>query len=113
MAFARTILALLIALSVASLPVAGAAAFKLKSQEMTEMSAFEPMDDCCPPAADPCKSMRGCGSMAACMVNCLSYSGGMSSPLVYPVTLAALMPLFESGILHSQTSCPPFRPPRV
>ena len=113
MAIARTILALLIALSVASLPAAGAAAFKLKPHDMAEMSASEPMD-CCPPAANPCdKAMGDCASMAACMVNCLSYAGGMSSPLVYPVTLAALMPLFESGVLHSHTSSPPFRPPRV
>ena len=113
MAFARTILALMIVFSVALLPTAGAATFKLKPQEMTEMSASEPMD-CCPPAANPCdKSMGDCASMAACMVNCLSYAGGESSPLVYPVTLAALMPLFESGILHSHTSSPPFRPPRV
>ena len=113
MSFARTILALLIALSVAWLPTAGAAAFKFKSHEMTEMSASEPMDDCCPSAADPCKGMPDCASMAACMVNCLSYAGGMSSPLVYPVTLAAPMPLFESGILHSRATSPPFRPPRV
>src|SRR5204862_6729808 len=98
----------------ASLPAAGAAAFKFKLQEMTEMSASEPMDDCCPPAASPCdKSMGDCGSMAACMVNCLSFATGTSSPLVYPVTPAALLPLFESGVLPSQMSNPPFRPPRV
>ena len=113
MAFVRTILALLIALSVAWLPAAGAAAFKFKSHEMTEMSASEPMDDCCPSAADPCKGMPDCASMAACMVNCLSYAGGASSPSVYPVALAAVMHVFESGILHSQTTNPPFRPPRV
>ena len=113
MGVGRTILALLIALSVASLPTASAAVFKLKPQAVTEMSASEPMD-CCPPAADPCdKAMTDCGSMAACMVNCLSYSGGMSSPLVYPVALAALMPLFESADLPSHTGSPPFRPPRV
>jgi hypothetical protein len=112
MAFARTILALLIALSVAWLPAAGAAAFKFKSQEMAEMSASEPMD-CCPSAADPCKVMPDCASMAACMANCLGYAGGESSPLVYPMALAALMPVFESGILHSRATSPPFRPPRV
>jgi hypothetical protein len=112
MAFARTILALMIVFSVALLPTAGAATFKLKPQEMTEMSASEPMD-CCPPAADPCKGMRDCASMPACMVNCLSYAGGISSPLVYPVALAAVMLLFESADLHSHTGSPPFRPPRV
>ena len=113
MAFARTILALLIALSVAWLPAAGAAAFKFKSQEMVEMSASEPMD-CCPPAANPCdKSMGDCASMAACIVNCLGFATGASSPFVYPTTLATLMPPFESGVLPSQMGNPPFRPPRV
>ena len=121
MAFARTILALLIALSVALLPAASIAAFKFKSQEMTEMSASEPMDDCCPHAASPCdKAMGDCASMAACTLNCLCYAGGclcyaggLSSQLLYPVTLADTLPLFESGVLHSQRGSPPFRPPRV
>ena len=114
MGVGRTILAVVVAVSVAWLPAATGASVQLKSTDMTEMSASEPMDDCCPHAVMPCdKAMGDCASMAACMVNCLSYAGGMSSPLVYPVQLAALMPRFESGVLHSHTSSPPFRPPRV
>src|SRR5438132_14091188 len=113
MAFARTILAALIALSVALLPAAGAGALKFQSQDMTEMSASEPMDDCCPHAASLCdKAMSDCTSMAACAVNCLSCASATSSALIYPMTLAVLMPLFESGLLHSQMGSPPFRPPR-
>ena len=114
MSFARTIFALLIALSVALLPAVGGAAFKLKSQKMTEMSAAEPMDDCCPHAATLCdKTMGDCGSMAACTLNCLGFAGGVSSQLVYPVTLANTVPLFESGVLRSEMGSLPFRPPRV
>ena len=124
MALARTILALLIAASVAVLPAAGAAAFKLKSQDATEMSASEPMHDmsmhdasmhdCCPPEANPCdKAMDTCASMATCALKCFSGVTFASSPLSFPLTLASVMPLFESGDFHSQTGSPPFRPPRI
>ena len=114
MALARTIFALLIAMSVAILPAAGSAAFKLKSQDATEMSAGESMHDCCPPAADPCdKAMDDCGTMATCAMKCFGYSAVASSPLSFPLAFAGVMPLFESGDFHSQTGSPPFRPPRV
>jgi hypothetical protein len=114
MAFARTIFAFLIAASVTLLPAAGAAAFKLKSQDATEMSATEPMHECCPPAANPCdKAMDDCGTMATCALKCFNCSTGASSPLSFPLTLASVMPLFESGDFHSQTGSPPFRPPRI
>lgn len=113
MSIGRTILALLIALSVAMLPAAGGAGLGINSAEMPEMSSMADMD-CCPHKTNPCdQGMDGCTSMAACMANCLSYAPGMSSPLVYPVALAAVMPLFESGDLHSHMGSPPFRPPRV
>jgi hypothetical protein len=131
MAFARTILAFLIALSVVMLPATGGAAFKLKLPDGSEqvgvemsavepmstvepMSAVEPMDDCCPHAANPCgQAMDNCGSMATCALTCLSFAGGFSSPLNYSLTLATTMPLFDSGGFRAQTNSPPFRPPRV
>src|SRR5207244_530133 len=104
-------------LSLALLPATGTAAFKSKPHDMAAMSAHEsmdePMDDCCPHAANPCDKADGqCSSMAACTVNCLSFTGGASSPFIHPVTLAALLPPFEDGALLSQTGSPPFRPPR-
>jgi hypothetical protein len=125
MVFARTILAFLIALSVALLPATGTAGLKSKSHDMTAMSAHdsmddsmdgsmaEPMDDCCPHAIVPCDKDGGqCSSMAACTINCLSFAGGASSPFIHPVTLAALLPPFEGSVLFSQMGSPPFRPPR-
>ena len=114
MAFARTIFALLIAASVALLPAAGAAAFKLKSQDATEMSATEPTHDCCPPAANPCdKAMDDCGTMATCALKCFSSSTGASSPLSFPLTLRGRDAAVRGSDFHSQTGSPPFRPPRV
>src|SRR5262245_24839281 len=112
MALMRTIFGLLIAVSVAMLPAAGAAAFKLKSQDATEMSASEPEHDCCPPAANPC-DQGDCSSMAACAASCNIFAGGVASPLAYPPMLAEAMPLSSSGAGPSQQSSPPFRPPRA
>lgn len=107
-------MALLIAVSVAVLPAAGAAAFKLKSQDATEMSADEPMHECCPPAANPCdKAMDDCGTMATCAVKCFSCSTFESSLLSFPLKLAGLMPLFDGNNFNSQGGSPPFRPPRI
>ncbi len=110
MAFVRTIFALLIAVSVAMLPAAGTA--KVKSQDAAEMSASEPMHDCCPPAANPCDK-DDCGSMAACASTCCVYASDIASPPVYPAMLADAMPLLSSGARPSQLGSPPFRPPRV
>jgi hypothetical protein len=114
MIFARTILALVIALSVAMLPTAGGAASKSKAQEATEISASEPMHDCCPPDANPCDKAAGdCASMALCALKYLSLSATSSSVLIFPPVLAIIAPPFASNPFHSQTASPPFRPPRV
>ena len=118
MAFARTILALLIAASVALLPAAGAAAsglaaLGLQSQDQAEMTASDPMHECCPPAANPSDKCMDCASMTTCALKCFSYTAGPSSPLAYSVTLADRMPLPQGVGFRSQTSSPPFRPPRV
>jgi hypothetical protein len=112
MAIARTILGVLIALSVAMLPVAGAAAFKLKSQNTAEVSASEPMRDCCPAKPNACDK-DDCGSMATCAMKCFKYSAGIPSPLAYSFTSEDVMPLFESIGFNSQIGSAPFRPPRL
>jgi len=112
MAFARTILGILIALSVVMLPAAGAAALKLKSQDATETSASEPMLDCCPVKPKPCDK-DDCGSMATCAIKCFKYSADISSSFAHPFTLADVMPPLKSIGFNSQIGSPPFRPPRV
>jgi hypothetical protein len=58
---------------------AGSAAFQLKSQDATEMSASEKAHGC----------WDACGSMAACASSCCVYAGGVASPLAYPTMLRA------------------------
>jgi uncharacterized membrane protein len=109
----RTILALLIALSVALLPAAGGAGVSVKSPAPAGMSAMEDMPDCCPQKADPCeKAMDNCGTMATCALKCFSFVG-TSSVVVFPSTFASMTIPSAVNPLSSQTVSPPFRPPRI
>ena len=80
----RTILILLVALSVAMLPATGGAATSAKPADMSMSSSVEDMSasmddmhDCCPhkklpseKAIDDC-----CSSMATCSMNCFAFAG--------------------------------------
>jgi hypothetical protein len=110
MSIGRTILALLIALSVAILPAAGAGVSS-KSPEPADMSMMEDMTDCCP---HPCeKAMDDCAAMATCALKCFSFTGTSSSSIVFPSTSAKMTLSFAGNPFSSQTGAPPFRPPRV
>jgi hypothetical protein len=131
MSTGRTILALLVSLSVAMLPAA-AVGVSSKSPDradisMTEdmsmthdismtddMSTTEDMHDCCPPMANPCdRAMDNCGSMAGCVLKSFSFAGTSSSVIVFPATSAKMIAPLEHNPFSSQTGAPPFRPPRV
>lgn len=124
MQFGRTLLTLLVAASVAMLPVVGGvAAPAAKSMDMSasmampasgDMSVSEAMSECCPPEAVPCdQGTSTCADMAACAFSVLSFSGGAVSAQVFPLTAAKDLPLLAHQTLRSHTSSPPFRPPRV
>jgi hypothetical protein len=106
----RTIVALLIALSVAMLPAAGGIAATAQSVDMS-MSAS--MDDC-ERSVMPChKPMDDCQLMAACALKCFNFSGMTYSVMLFPIALADMTPSFSADPFRGQTSSPPFRPPRV
>ena len=126
MSIGRTILALLISLSVAMLPVAAGAGVNSKSPDRADMSVTEDMSmthdmsmtedmhDCCPPMANPCDhAMDDCGSMAGCVLKSFSFAGTSSSIIVFPAAFAKMIAPLEHDPFSSQTSTPPFRPPRV
>ena len=112
MAFARTILAFLIAASVAMLPATGGAGLKVAS-ELAGASAFDPAHDCCPPDADPCKQRNDCTTMAACALKCFNFTTGCSAALNYSLTLSSVIPSGDWGRFLSHDASPPFRPPRA
>jgi hypothetical protein len=114
MGIGRTILALLLALSVAMLPAASGAGVSVKSPEPVDMSMMEEMTDCCPHKANPCeKAMDDCAAMATCVLKCVSFAGTLSSIIVFPSAYAKMATFFAKNPFSSQTGSPPFRPPRV
>jgi hypothetical protein len=114
MRIGRTILAIITALSVATLPAAVGAGMSGKSPEPADMSMMEDMTDCCPHKANPCeKAMDDCAAMATCVLKCFSFVGTLSSIIVFPSACAKMATFFANNSFSSQTSSPPFRPPRV
>jgi hypothetical protein len=114
MSIGRTILTLLIALSVAILPTAGAADVSVKSPEPADMSMMEDMTDCCPHKTNPCeKTMNDCAAMATCVLKCFSFTGTSSSNIVFPSAFAKMTASIAGNPFPSQAGSPPFRPPRV
>ena len=118
MSIGRTILAVIVAFSVAMLPIARGTGESVKSTEMMEMSddmsVAQDMPDCCPPAVTPCdKAMGNRASMAACASTCCGFLMPASSSLVFPLVLIETMPSLANQVFCPQTSSPPFRPPRV
>jgi len=118
MRLCRTILALLIALSVATLPAAGSAALAAQSADMSmsqpmSMSESMSMPDC-DHAVMPChKGMDGCQSMAACALKCFNFTQSDASILRFPFVLAHRLFAAAEAPARSQPSSPPFRPPRA
>jgi hypothetical protein len=127
MRFVRTILALIIALSVAIVPVAGSAAPLPRTQATTDkitahshaMSEMAEAMDCCTdqatsPGVRPCDQAKGhCDPMAFCAAQSVS----LADPAIYRFGLprlagnALLVPADQVVSLHAGN--PPFRPPRV
>ena len=114
----RTILALLVALSVAMLPAVASANIAVKSTDMTEMAdmtgmadmaAMEDMD-CCPHKAKACDH---CSSMATCQLTHFGFFATSASDIIFPSVAASLSPLSGANGFHPQEGNPPFRPPRV
>lgn len=116
MKVSRFIFALLIALSVATLPAAGVIGTVVKSAPLTDMADIAAMDDmdCCPHKANPCdKAMDGCASMATCALKCFTFSDTVASPVTFPLSVALLNPASAAKPFKPQGGSPPFRPPRV
>jgi hypothetical protein len=140
MSICRSVLALLLAVSVAMLPVAGHAMARSSPPDMSAMAATGdmsampgadnmsasdmgmgmhmsmgmPMDmDCCPHKADHSgTAMDGCAGMAVCGL-CFSMAVPSPSPVVFLLVPAGIGPSFVTYAYRSPPGHPPFRPPRV
>jgi hypothetical protein len=120
MRFTRFIFAVLIGLSVGTLPVTGFAARKqathdtMHAHDMKQMSAAEPMDDCCPHGTDPCgMATDGCKSMAACTLKCFNFTGGVVSPFLYSNLPTFFANRYDQVDHNGWSGAPPLRPPQI
>jgi hypothetical protein len=120
MIIARTILALLVAFSLAVLPAAGHAGLMVKAVDASamdhmgthDMSAMADMD-CCPHKTVPAhKAIDDCASMVGCGL-CTGLLGAAASSVNFPLLLSSRVFLTASDPLFSQAGSPPFRPPRI
>ena len=112
MRMTRAIIALLIALSVATLPVAGAAALGQQSAELVLMSeSTDAAHDCCPEPGKPC-DMDGCKFMSVCALSGFNFSGMIVSEFVFPLTPARAAIFPASEVSQSRTHSPPLHPPQ-
>lgn len=113
MRIGRAILAFLVALSLAALPMAGAFAVQkddVAPAEMQMASSHECCDDEGMPAGP---AMKECQASAGCVAKCFNvFAAVFSSSSILPPTGGTASP-FASDPFVSQTSSPPFRPPRV
>jgi hypothetical protein len=112
----QTIVAVLFALSVATLPAT--LGFAAVASTATEISASEAMPDCehhhNAPGGKTQKSMDDCASMAGCALKCFNFTGTILAGIAYSSSAsAALKPVHASNIFASQMGSPPFRPPRA
>jgi len=111
----RTIFAVLIGLSVATLPAA--TGFAANAATATEMSASKAMPDCDhhhnAPSDKTQKTAGDCACMAACALTCFSFTApGFSGITFSSPASAALKPVRTSTNVSSRMGSPPYRPPR-
>lgn len=125
MRLVRTMMALVIALSVAMLPAAGSAAsvFKSTSQAVTEamaddMAMASDMSgamDCCPDnvKTKPCDHPSGQCPMALCAVQFVNLAFVAGFRFEFPLVEGNPLPILVDQVVTLHGSSPPFRPPRV
>jgi hypothetical protein len=131
MRIGRTILALLVALSLTMLPLAGAFAVP-SDQPMVSDVVVASADDCCDHESmssevvvasshDCCDHesmpadhvMKDCHASAGCAAKCFSVVALLFSGVTIPSPIGGTESHFVSNPIHSQMGSPPYRPPRV
>lgn len=104
----RTLLALVLGLSVAMLPAA-AGFLSAPALAATHVSATH---DCCDEPAAPCETtMDQCQSMATCALKCFSFAGTALPSLAAPFVMKSVS-LPSTDVAYGLIGHPPFRPPR-
>jgi hypothetical protein len=112
MRIGRTILTFLVALSLAMAP--GAGAFAMQKDEITASSVVASAHDCCDDEGMPADHlMKDCQASAGCATKCFNVYGELFSSATIVPPIGGTEAPFVSKPFYSQTTRPPFRPPRV
>jgi len=108
----RAIIVLLVAFSVAMLPVAAGIAAPEGTHSTSKLVTSA--HDCCDHDGMPVDNViKDCQAAAGCASKCFSVCGVVfSSAIIHPPVTGA-EPSFVTKNFRSQTGSPPFRPPRV
>jgi hypothetical protein len=130
MRISRTILAFLVALSLAMLPMARAfvaagdeamaSDVKVAAAHGCDHAATDsdvvvaPAHDCCDHGSMPTDHpMKDCPASAGCIAKCCSFYTVLFSETVVPSPVGGTESHFVSNPFYSQTGSPPYRPPRA
>ena len=113
MRIGRTILTFLVALSLAMAPAAGA--FAMQKDEVTASNVVvASANDCCDDEGMPADHvMKDCQASAGCATKCFNVYGELFSSATIVPPIGGTEAPFVSKPFYSQTTSPPFRPPRV
>ena len=113
MQISRTILACLVALSLAMLPIAGAFAVQ-KDEAATSELVVASAHDCCDHEGMPADhAMKDCQAAAGCFGKCFNFCAVTISSATIQPPIGGMEFVFVSKTFVSPTGAPPFRPPRV
>jgi hypothetical protein len=129
MRIGRTILAFLVALSLAMLPMARAfvaAGDEAMASHVMVASAHEcdheaidsdvvvaSAHDCCDHDSMPADhAMTECPASAACIAKCCNFYAVLFSEMAVPLPIVGTGSHFVSNPFYAQTGSPPYRPPR-
>lgn len=115
MTIVRTILALVIALSVAILPAAGGFAVAGHSAMASAAPCADHGMSHSPGhhGSPTDKAKNDCAAMAACGIHCFGVYGLVSSTTTPAVLAVAIEPSFSVDSFLPHIGSPPFRPPRA
>jgi hypothetical protein len=109
----RTILALLVALSLALLPLSRP--FAMASDETTAATeAVASQDHHCDHDGMPGdRGMKDCQASADCAAKCANAYAVVFSGVMIPAPIGGMESSFISNPFHSLPASPPYRPPRI
>ena len=130
MRIGRTILAFLVALSLALLPMAGAFAVPSDEPMASDVATPSPHEhcdhqstapedvvasahDCCDHAMPADYMMNECHASAGCTAKCFSVVALVFSDVAIASPISGTESDFVSNPFHSRAASPPYRPPRL